>query len=282
MIRKLDIPQNIADKLMFENDHTCCICRIKGKNVQIHHIDCNNSNNESSNLAVVCLECHSKVTGDEGLGRRYSSGEIKRYKRTWESMSKERLISQLPKFPKENESVSFFAITVSEIVSMKDGDPRIEEKLNTFWELSTMTGCIDEILDALFYLAVRCSTSMKQTSVILADTIYKLFFHFVGPDTINLGLDDEKRLRQAIQYLGTIGRFSGEFTRELEVIESVSNNLYYFYEIASLYNLQEVISLIKSELLSIKETCKSTYTATDNPFKFGADYIDQILEQTHE
>ena len=282
MNRKLDVPQKIADNLMFENDHTCCICRIKGKNVQIHHIDGNNSNNDPSNLALVCLECHSKVTGDEGLGRRYSSGEIKRYKRTWESMSKERLISQLPKFPEKNESVSFFAITVSEIVSMKDGDPRIKEKLNTFWELSTMTGCIDEILDALFYLAIRCSMSMKQTSVILADTIYRLFFHFVGPDTINLNPDDEKRFRQAIQYLGTIGRFNGEFSRELEVIQSVSNNLYYFYEIASLYNLKEVISSIKSELISIKESCESTYTAIDNPFNFGADYIDQILEQTQE
>ena len=45
----------------------------------------NPGNNDSDNLAVLCRDCHSRVTGDEGLGRRYSKLEVKKYKRSWEA-----------------------------------------------------------------------------------------------------------------------------------------------------------------------------------------------------
>jgi len=57
--------------------------------VQIHHIDENKNNNDIDNLVALCLECHSKVTGNEGLGRKYSRNEIKKYKESWEKKCKE-------------------------------------------------------------------------------------------------------------------------------------------------------------------------------------------------
>ncbi len=79
------IPQDIVDHLMLINRHTCCICHISRKHVQVHHIDGDSSSNSIENLAVLCLDCHSIVTGDEGLGRRYSQGEVSHYKKDWES-----------------------------------------------------------------------------------------------------------------------------------------------------------------------------------------------------
>jgi hypothetical protein len=35
------IPLTIADEVLFASDHTCCICRVRNKDVQIHHIDGN-------------------------------------------------------------------------------------------------------------------------------------------------------------------------------------------------------------------------------------------------
>src|SRR6266516_5334091 len=84
------IPSRIAAGLMFANDHTCCICREKGKDVQIHHIDGDDTNNINENLAVLCLDCHSKVTGPRGLGRSFSDEEVRKYKHDWESIVERR------------------------------------------------------------------------------------------------------------------------------------------------------------------------------------------------
>jgi hypothetical protein len=78
------IPDAIAVAVLVANRHRCCICNIPHKHVEIHHTDGNNSNNDPSNLAVLCRDCHSRVTGDEGLGRRYSEEEVREYKRQWE------------------------------------------------------------------------------------------------------------------------------------------------------------------------------------------------------
>jgi hypothetical protein len=84
-----DVPDKIAAELLAANNHTCCICRERGKHVQLHHIDGDSSNSVPSNLAVLCLDDHSRVTGDEGLGRRFTPQEVTIFKLRWESMCAE-------------------------------------------------------------------------------------------------------------------------------------------------------------------------------------------------
>src|SRR5688572_14517052 len=84
MSLRRNIPQQVSDELMYRNRHTCCICQTSRKHVQIHHIDSDPSNNDFFNLAVLSLDCHSLVTGDEGMGRKYSPGEVAKYKAQWE------------------------------------------------------------------------------------------------------------------------------------------------------------------------------------------------------
>jgi hypothetical protein len=79
------VPDDVAAEILFLNRHTCCICNAPDKDVQIHHIDGDGTNNAAENLAVVCLGCHSKVTGNAGLGRHYSIEEVTRYKADWEN-----------------------------------------------------------------------------------------------------------------------------------------------------------------------------------------------------
>jgi hypothetical protein len=79
-----NIDPDLVARLMFQNRHMCCVCHELRKSVQIHHIDEDPSNNDWENLAVLCLDCHSRVTGDEGLGRRYSVQEVILFKNGWE------------------------------------------------------------------------------------------------------------------------------------------------------------------------------------------------------
>jgi hypothetical protein len=91
MSQKLRVPppNDQSARLLFANRHTCCICRGPRHEVQIHHIDENPANNEWDNLAVLCLNCHGRVTGRPGFGRKFSRQEVLEYKRDWESQCAE-------------------------------------------------------------------------------------------------------------------------------------------------------------------------------------------------
>jgi hypothetical protein len=83
MKHRIAVPEPTAARLLVANQRACCICHQR-KHLQIHHIDGDTSNNADGNLAPLCLDCHSHVTGDEGLGRRYTKAEVSAHKRAWE------------------------------------------------------------------------------------------------------------------------------------------------------------------------------------------------------
>ena len=76
------IPDKVAAQLLYEADHTCCICRNKKFDVQVHHIS-GRADSKPANLIVLCLNCHSEVERKGGLGRVYSPEELHRYKDSW-------------------------------------------------------------------------------------------------------------------------------------------------------------------------------------------------------
>jgi hypothetical protein len=86
MSRRPTIPEAVALALMVANRHTCCFCRTERKHVIIHHTDGDPSNNDPINLVVLCHDCHSRVEGNEGLGRQFSTAEVRAYKTQWETL----------------------------------------------------------------------------------------------------------------------------------------------------------------------------------------------------
>ncbi len=77
------IPSDLAAEVLFASDNTCCVCRERGKAIQIHHIDENPSNNVPENLSVLCLECHYKTQIKGGFGRRLDAPVVIKYRDEW-------------------------------------------------------------------------------------------------------------------------------------------------------------------------------------------------------
>lgn len=101
----MTIPPEVAAKVLFRSDRTCCVCRIKGKPVQIHHIDGNNRNNRPENLAVLCLDCHSETQIKGGFRRKLDPEQIILYRNDWEIIvQKERTKAMIDSYKKEPES----------------------------------------------------------------------------------------------------------------------------------------------------------------------------------
>jgi len=84
--RRTPIPQSTAAEALFLADRTCCVCRENGKPVQLHHIDEDPSNNDLSNLAALCLDCHHQTQLTGGFARRLDSEQVLLYRDDWNRM----------------------------------------------------------------------------------------------------------------------------------------------------------------------------------------------------
>lgn len=84
--KRVPIPRVDAARVLFDSDRTCCVCRIAGKKIQIHHIDDDPSNNQLSNLAVLCLECHGDTQVSGGFGRQLDAEQVRLYREDWHSI----------------------------------------------------------------------------------------------------------------------------------------------------------------------------------------------------
>lgn len=81
--KRIKIPNEIAARVLFLSDRTCCVCRIGNKPIQIHHIDENPENNEISNLSVLCFGCHRETQIRGGFDRKLDSDQLVLYRDDW-------------------------------------------------------------------------------------------------------------------------------------------------------------------------------------------------------
>jgi hypothetical protein len=81
--KRTSVPTSIAAETLFSADRICCVCRITGKPIQIHHIDDDPSNHDASNLAVLCLECHDETQRKGGFTRRLDEEQVQLYRDSW-------------------------------------------------------------------------------------------------------------------------------------------------------------------------------------------------------
>lgn len=93
--KRKKIPEDVAAHILFLVDRTRCVCN-EAKEVQIHHIDDDPSNNTIDNLAVLCFDCHGKTQLKGGFGRKLDAAQVRLYRNHWHSIverRRERLIS---------------------------------------------------------------------------------------------------------------------------------------------------------------------------------------------
>jgi len=89
---RVPIRDEVSAQLLFQHDHTCCVCNEAGKAVQIHHIDEDHANNDPKNLAVLCLADHDATQIKGGFGRKLNAAEVIKYRDGWMARVQQRRI----------------------------------------------------------------------------------------------------------------------------------------------------------------------------------------------
>jgi hypothetical protein len=80
---RLLLHADVSADILFASDRTCCVCRERGKRVQIHHIDDDPSNNAIENLAVLCFDCHDQTQLRGGFGKHLTAPVVEKYRDEW-------------------------------------------------------------------------------------------------------------------------------------------------------------------------------------------------------
>lgn len=83
---RVPIPEELAVSVLFESDRTCCVCRLSGRGVEIHHVDGDPSNNTKKNLAVLCKDCHSDAHTTQAFARNLTPAVVQKYNETWRAL----------------------------------------------------------------------------------------------------------------------------------------------------------------------------------------------------
>jgi 5-methylcytosine-specific restriction endonuclease McrA len=243
--RRSKVPKKTEAELMFDNEHTCCICRECGRDVLIHHMDGDKNNNDPLNLAIVCLDCHSKVTGERGLGRKYSELEVKKYKRSWEHTvrKKRRLILEPHQKWRKAEEDSFrFEIrkNLYELVSAKNPQ-RTKEILEVLDLYYVFEGQSHSILDTLHDLVPFYDDSMN---ALIAEHIPHYFWHLPGPADNKIRRTDIRALDKAIDVLGWMIQYNAMAMKRVPSVKAALRSLHSLFETVSLYNVERLQSRI--------------------------------------
>jgi len=257
-------------EILFQNRHTCCICHDRNKDVQIHHIDNNNSNNNLKNLAVLCLDCHSKVTGKRGLGKSYSELELKRYKQEWEVFMKREVgLSSFQKprnIPKIEKQLFVFEIKriIYQMISTDDSNKEFLDKgFETLWNISLLENVQKEIIEHLQYTFSLTAISQTNKPITLANALPQFFNYLGNPQKVKLTKSDQSNIMVAIETIEFCHNLSVKENKNYKILSSFKTCLSDFIQIAIRYKSVKIFRKAIKVLDEIRESTITLYHKKD-------------------
>jgi hypothetical protein len=268
------IPRKLAASLLYRNDHTCCICRERNKDVEIHHIDGKNRNNSWLNLAVLCRDCHSKVTGVRGLGRGYLPEEVRNYKSEWErSVGKRRSLvagarSSVPKVERdlllfEIKKATYELASTKKLGRVKE----ILEYLDMFYIFETSA---EVLLDQVQWVAPMITGESRKVSLV-TEYVLHYFWHLIGPKDVKARNADVRLLNKAADLFASMAEMESGYDQTANMKEII-DAMFELYLIAEDYKLRRVQRRITRRMKSIKKDLTSVIGRTkSHPLKKTVD-----------
>lgn len=109
------------------------------------------------------------------------------------------------------------------------------------------------MLAAYSDLALQTIDSTEKTKR-LAESIWFLSCHLIGPHEVKLNYDDKKILLTSLDILKTMGNFAAPFSKT-PVLKKICKTLYDLYEISNWYKFKSGKIKIRKILTDIKRAC---------------------------
>jgi hypothetical protein len=247
-LQRKPIPTSVEGKILYLADHTCSICTTRYKDVQIHHIDEDPANNDPANLIVVCLDCHSRITGRRGLGKGYTVGEVRSYKRSWEARVRvSRGAYKSISAPRQKQLITQIDLIVCEILACEKNVARADELLDLLYELNLWRGSrqlTTSIVEGLHHLAIMTGLGSSRLSGKVAETLWKVCWHFVGPDRVSMNRTDLALVLDCVDALGTLAEFNCMMGHGQKAATTIAEQLENFFNVGVWYGQRRIVRAV--------------------------------------
>jgi hypothetical protein len=225
------------------------------KDVQMHHIDGKPGNNQSANLAVVCLDCHSLVSGTRGLGRQYGAGEVRKHKRTWEqAVAAQRRVYKPPSRALQRELIGQVDLVICQILAAQE-HARRKELLDLLVQLHLWRGTpkIDkQIVEGFGHLAVMSGLGIPRLARVLAVKTWELCWHFVGPHQVAMDSSDMSLVIASADVIESLASYNCIDAKNVAVLNAALATAEKMFDIALWYKREKIaraVLLIYAESL---------------------------------
>jgi hypothetical protein len=269
------IPSSIERDLLIRNKHCCCICQKDGhgKEILLHHIDGDNSNNTAKNLAVLCLIHASQadaglVKGKLGSGRKLKPADVIEYKELWEKRNLEENKIQKKRIPpyRKRQLGSFYYQEMHkikhEILALDHIDPndKIIKIKFAFLQSLTMEEYIYDIkvrkslMDVYIYLAAMAIESGTLLIRGLTQAIEQQYIinEYEYADILP---EDVYFLRGALEALAILGDGVASYNTNPTALKIVCKALFTIGKIAKLAKLEPEKQRVYRALKKIRTSC---------------------------
>jgi len=256
---RIRIPVKVKDEILFLADHTCSICTTPLKDVQIHHIDGDSSNNQLSNLIVACLDCHSRMTGTRGLGRAYTVGEVRKYKRNWEARVRARRSAhRAVSGQRQKQLVSQIDLIVCEILTCERDVTRARRLLDLLYELNLWRGShqlTTSIVEGLRHLALMTGLGSPRLSGSVAEALWKVCWHFAGPERVSMNKKDLTLVLECVDALGTLAEFNCMIGHGRSAATTIAEQLENFFGVGLWYGKRSIVGAVMKAFEGARREC---------------------------
>jgi len=276
------LPATTERNLLIRNKHCCCICQKDGhgKEINVHHIDGNNSNNAIKNLAVLCLVHASQADaglakGKLGSGKKLKPDAIAQYKYQWEKKILEESVipkKKIPTYRKKQLGIFLYneiQKVKHEIVALDEIDPRDKTIKIKFAFLNSLI--MEEyaydikvrkyLMEAYTYIAFMAAESGVLLVQSLTDAMESLLVT-LDSEYADISREDIYFLRASIEALDMLGDNIASFNANPATLKIACAMLFKIGKVATVFNVSSEKQRVQRVLNKINKSCLDFRTAT--------------------
>ena len=249
MVERKRIPRRIEREILFRSEMVCCVCGSTG--VQIHHLDGNPSNNDITNLCVLCVKHHAEASSTSTMTRKLDAALLRKFRGEHEAqVAKRRRLASPQREIKigERELARFEIKRLIYSLPTKRTRQDVKAVLDDVYHWYLVEG-MDEYRDHIIYTFSLSHYFLEesQTPVVL-DYLWNLFWHFIGPEDVSMDTKDERSLFSAIKLIGYIVTFAEAVDYGPKVVKAGLATLENLSDIARWYKKARIHSEIQRQL----------------------------------